>query len=110
MKCSVPDFVKLFDSFLQQAKAKLLDSGTHKFRSLGHVGTILSKAVDPYNSWIFYFCLWNFEKEGCSANKCLQPTDQKIAANRKKFSEQNQNAGGTMGGNTFWKEACLLMW
>ena len=74
----------------------------------------MSKVVDTYNSlctagtWHvsnktsrhFNVVCWNFEKEGYSVNKCPQPKDQKnIAANKKKFSEQKQNCGGTNGGS-----------
>ena len=43
---------------------------------------------------------WNYEKERCSVDKYPQQEDHnKIAANRKKFSEQKQNGRGTTGGN-----------
>ena len=48
--CSVPEFVKLFDFLLEEAKVKALDPGAHKGNTLEQVKIILSKAVDAYHS------------------------------------------------------------
>ena len=47
---SVPDFVKLLDFLLQQAKAKALDTDTHEGSILEQDKNILSKAFDAYYS------------------------------------------------------------
>ena len=66
---SVPDFVKLFDFLLQQAKAKVLE---------WHFSNRSARC--------FNVVCWNC---GCSINKGPQPKDEKkTATNRKKFSEQ----------------------
>ena len=48
--CSVPDFVKLFDFLFQQNKMKALNTDTHEGNTLGHIKTILNKAVVAYHS------------------------------------------------------------
>ena len=111
---SVPDFVRLFNFLLQQAKMKALDTDAHAVNMLEQVKAILSKSVDAYNSlctagkWHvsnrcsghFNVVCWNCENEGCSVNKCPQLKDQKLIATHKKtFSEQKQNCEGTNGGN-----------
>ena len=48
--CSVPDFVKLFDFLLQQAKVEALDTDSHTGNILKQIKAILSKAVDVYQS------------------------------------------------------------
>ena len=47
---SVPDFVKMFDFFLQQANVKALDTVTHEGNTLEKTKAILSKAVDANHS------------------------------------------------------------
>ena len=88
---SVPDFVKLFDFLLQQAKAKVLDTDTHERDTFEQVKTFLSKAVDADPSLHttskryvsnkpaehFNVVCWNYEMGGCSVNKCPRPRDEK---------------------------------
>ena len=108
--CSVPDFVKLFDFLLQQAKVKAVDIDTHEGNILKQIEEILSKAVDHSlctagtlyvsnkSSGLSNVVCWFCEKEGYYVNKCPQPKDQKkIATN--KFSEQKQSSREANGGS-----------
>ena len=104
----------LFDFLLQQAKVNALDTDTHEENTLEQVKAILSKAVGAYHSlckvgkWhvnnkscghLIVVC-WNFEKKGFSVDMSSQSKDQKkIATNKKKFSEQKHNSGGTNSGS-----------
>ena len=84
INCSVHFFVKLFDFLWEQAKAKAIDTDTHKGNTLKWIDATLSEAVDAYHSlctagkWHvrnksnghFNIACWNCKKDGCSVNKC----------------------------------------
>ena len=115
---SLPDFAKLFNFLLQQARIKALGTDTHENSTLKEVKTIVSKDVDACHSpctagrWhvcskstrhFNVFCL-NCEEEGYSLNWHPQPKDQKkLATKREKFSKQEKNGGGTIDGNKSWR-------
>ena len=49
-QCSVPDYAKLLNLMLQQAKAEALDTNDHEDRTLKQLKAIISYAVDAYHS------------------------------------------------------------
>ena len=112
-RCSVPEFTKLFDYMLQQARAASLELDyVSDEDTLDQVKAIMSKAVDSYhalctaNKWhvtsrrtaAFSVICWNCGEEGHPCNKCPKPKNQAaIDANKKKW-EASKNSGSNGGG------------
>ena len=109
--CSLPDSVEVVDFLLQQDEVKAIDTDTNERNKLEQVKAMLSKTVYAYyslctggkwhisnkSSGHFNVVCWNCERESSFKKKFSTKGLEKIAANKKKFSEQKQNRGGANG-------------
>ena len=118
MRCSVPEFTKLFDFLLQGARANALDIDgmSSQDDTLAQVKIILSKAVDAYHAlctagkWhvnhhkssrVSLLVCWNCGADGHRCETCTEPKNEaNIQAAKKKWQASGRSSGGGSGGGS----------